>query len=41
MTKKVTMAIPQNTSHKFDLSSLLIVIDNSNILPKFDYAVFI
>lgn len=41
MTRKMTIAISKNTSYKLDLSSLFIVINNSNIFPKFDYAKFI
>lgn len=34
------MAISENTSHKPDPSSLLVVISSGNMLPKFDCAAF-
>lgn len=40
MTRGVTIAISENTSHKPDPSSLLVVISNGNMLPKFDCAAF-
>lgn len=41
MTRKMTIAIFKNTSYKLDLSSLFIIINNSNMFSKFDYAKFI
>lgn len=34
------IAISKNTSYKFDLSNLLTMISNSNMLSKLDYVVF-